>query len=117
MRVGPAYDVRLTPPLACPVRQCHQPLRLAGRAWSCPTRHLFDVARSGYVNLLQPQDRRSPEAGDSTPAVEARRQLLAAGIGRTIMDAFVSRAASLLPDSGAAVADLGCGAGDALGRL
>ena len=26
----------------------------------CPRGHAFDVARSGYVNLLQPQDRRSP---------------------------------------------------------
>jgi 23S rRNA (guanine745-N1)-methyltransferase len=86
-------------------------------AWTCPNRHAFDVARSGYVNLLQPQDRRSPRAGDSIAAVDARRQLLAAGIGATIVEAFVARAAALCQDAAPVVVDLGCGAGDALGRL
>lgn len=107
----------LSPPLACPVRSCHQPLRRLTRTWTCSNRHTFDVARSGYVNLLQPQDRRSPDAGDSAAAVDARSRLLASGIGAAIVDAFVTRAAALRPDGGDVVCDLGCGAGDALGRL
>jgi 23S rRNA (guanine745-N1)-methyltransferase len=105
----------LSAPLACPVRTCYQPLHREPRAWTCPRGHTFDVARSGYVNLLQPQDRRSPHAGDSAAAVDARRRLFAAGIGQTIVDAFVARAESVLSDG--TVVDLGCGAGDALGLL
>lgn len=75
------------------------------------------MARSGYVNLLQPQDRRSPDAGDTAGSVEARRRLLAAGIGRTIVDTFVAQAATYLPTEEAVVVDLGCGAGDALALL
>jgi len=109
--------VPLSPPLACPVRSCHQPLRLLARTWTCSNHHTFDVARSGYVNLLQPQDRRSPDAGDSAAAVDARRRLLASGIGAAMVDAFVTRAAALSPDAADVVCDLGCGAGDALGQL
>lgn len=107
----------LSLPLACPVRSCHQPLRLLARTWTCSNQHTFDVARSGYVNLLQPQDRRSPGAGDSAAAVDARRRLLAGGIGAAIVDAFVARAATLSANPGDVVCDLGCGAGDALARL
>jgi len=109
--------VVLIAPLACPVRSCRQPLEPVGRTWSCPNRHAFDIARSGYVNLLQPQDRRSLHAGDTAAAVDARRRLLAAGIGATIVERFVERAAVLSADAASVVVDLGCGAGDALGRL
>jgi 23S rRNA (guanine745-N1)-methyltransferase len=108
---------RLTAPLACPVRSCHLPLQPTARTWVCPNRHSFDIARSGYVNLLQPQDRRSPDAGDSAAAVHARRRLLAAGVGATIVEAFVARAAALCTDADCVIVDLGCGAGDVLGRL
>jgi 23S rRNA (guanine745-N1)-methyltransferase len=107
----------LLPPLACPVRSCYLPLAPDDRAWSCARRHSFDVARSGYVNLLQPQDRRSLDAGDPGPALDARARLLAAGIGRGILEAFVALASRLLPDAGGAVADLGCGTGDSLALL
>jgi 23S rRNA (guanine745-N1)-methyltransferase len=75
------------------------------------------VARSGYVNLLQPQDRRSRRAGDSKESVAARIALLSAGIGLTILHETVAIAACL--DSGRApvVVDLGAGAGDLLGLL
>jgi len=108
---------RLLPPLACPVRTCYLPLTRDARAWTCARGHSFDVARRGYVNLLQPQDRRSLDAGDPRAALDARSRLLATGIGRGILDAFVALASGLLPDAGAAVADLGCGAGEALGVL
>lgn len=62
--------------LLCTVRGCAQPLSREERRLLCPRRHSFDVARSGYVNLLQPQDRRSRHPGDSREAVEARRRFL-----------------------------------------
>ncbi len=104
-------------PLACSVRGCGLALACHERAWVCSRGHAYDVARSGYVNLLQPQDRRSRHAGDSKAAVEARARLLATGIGREILERFVTRAAELSPGTSAVVVDLGTGSGDALGLL
>ena len=107
----------IRPPLACTVRDCGQPLARGEHVFVCARGHSYDVARSGYVNLLQPQDRRSPVAGDTKAAVHARARLLAAGIGHTILADFVQCAASLpLPDS-SVVVDLGAGSGDALASL
>jgi 23S rRNA (guanine745-N1)-methyltransferase len=80
----------------------------------CARGHSYDVARSGYINLLQPQDRRSLTAGDANAVVEARARLFAAGIGRAVVDAVRQRFDSLRPSHDAAVADLGSGSGDAL---
>ena len=61
--------------LLCTVRTCHQPLVREERRVICARGHSFDVARSGYINLLQPQDRRSKQPGDTADAVAARRRL------------------------------------------
>jgi len=78
------------------------------------------VARSGYVNLLQPQDRRSKEPGDSRTAAQARRRLADAGHDawlvepiREALDGAVSVSGTIRP----AVLDLGCGEGFLLGSL
>ena len=42
-------------PLACTVRDCGLPLEKREREYVCEYGHTFDIARSGYVNLLQPQ--------------------------------------------------------------
>ena len=77
----------------------------------CSNRHSFDIARSGYVNLLQPQDRRSKNPGDSADAVAARRRFLDAGFARTLLDAIAS-----LVRTGP-VLDAGCGEGYHLGAF
>jgi len=110
------------PPLACTVRSCGRPLTREPRRLACPEGHSFDVARSGYISLLQPQDRRSRAAGDSKAAVEARARLLSVGVGRAVVDAVVretiERAATLVPAPEApVVVDLGCGSGEALTLL
>jgi 23S rRNA (guanine745-N1)-methyltransferase len=105
------------PPLACTVRECGQPLERQQRTFACSRGHAFDIARSGYVNLLQPQDRRSPAAGDSKAAVQARARLTAAGVGRAWLSAMVERAASLALDEAAITVDLGSGTGEALAAL
>jgi 23S rRNA (guanine745-N1)-methyltransferase len=78
----------------------------------CDAGHSYDIARSGYVNLLQPQDRRSRAAGDSKAAIEARAALLTAGVGRTLIETVVSRVTTA-----STVVDLGCGSGDALAAV
>jgi 23S rRNA (guanine745-N1)-methyltransferase len=82
----------------------------------CPRGHAYDIARSGYVNLLQPQDRRSTKAGDAKDIVQARADLIAAGVGQTLA-ARVAHLAGPLVGEGDVVIDLGCGTGDALAAL
>jgi 23S rRNA (guanine745-N1)-methyltransferase len=106
----------VTPPLACTVRDCGLLLERRGATFLCARNHSYDVARRGYINLLQPQDRRSLDAGDSREAVEARARLLAAGIGRTILDGFVERSTRLVAPRGV-VADLGSGSGELLALM
>jgi 23S rRNA (guanine745-N1)-methyltransferase len=106
----------LTPPLSCTVRDCGLLLERRDRVLMCARQHSYDIARSGYINLLQPQDRRSLAAGDTLDAIEARARLLSADVGRTVLGTFVERAASLVPPGGVVV-DLGSGSGEVLGEL
>src|SRR5689334_18766293 len=104
--------------LLCTVRSCHEPLTRDGRRFVCARGHSFDVARSGYVNLLQPNERRSKQPGDSAEAVQARRRLHDVGVLAPIADAIWSAAAMppLLEERGARdVLDVGCGDGYWLG--
>jgi 23S rRNA (guanine745-N1)-methyltransferase len=103
--------------LACSVRNCGRPLERSTRAFACARGHSFDIARRGYVNLLQPQDRRSGAAGDSQDAVDARARLLAAGVGQSLIDAIVRHANTLDLSDSAVVVDLGAGSGDALAAV
>lgn len=97
------------------MRGCDEPLRRCDRSFTCARGHSYDIARRGYVNLLQPQDRKSSNPGDSKEAVEARVAVLAAGVGRIILESFVDRACALvLGGAPPVVVDLGCGAGDTL---
>ena len=98
----------------CPVRQCGLPLAIEPRRLVCPRGHSFDVARSGYINLLQPQDRRSPKAGDTAEAIAARRRLHDRGITQLLVDAI---AEILAPSAGDILLDAGCGEGFYLGSL
>jgi len=100
--------------LACPVRDCHLPLVREQRRFVCPSGHSFDVARSGYINLLQPQDRRSKQPGDTVAAVAARRRLHDRGVSEPLLQAIAEIIAASLSD---VVLDAGCGDGFYLGTL
>jgi 23S rRNA (guanine745-N1)-methyltransferase len=100
--------------LLCTVRTCHQPLVREERRVICARGHSFDVARSGYINLLQPQDRRSKQPGDTAEAVAARRRLHDRGVTKPLLDAIAAMANVTVDD---VVLDAGCGDGFALGSL
>lgn len=100
--------------LLCPVRDCHRPLLREGRRLVCPQGHSFDVARSGYINLLQPQDRRSKRPGDTPAAVAARRRLHDRGLTAPLVEAVAQMIAASPAD---VVLDAGCGEGFYLGTL
>jgi 23S rRNA (guanine745-N1)-methyltransferase len=90
------------------------PLARADGRVTCPRAHSFDIARSGYINLLQPQDRTSARPGDSAKALDARRRFLAQGYETPLTEAILGH---LTPAAGDAVLDVGCGEGDFLAAL
>lgn len=100
--------------LLCPVRDCHLPLLREQRQFVCARRHSFDVARSGYVNLLQPQDRRSRQPGDTVDAMAARRRLHDSGATEPLRQAIAEILDASPHDT---VLDAGCGDGYYLGSL
>ncbi|HEY2829276.1 MAG TPA: methyltransferase domain-containing protein [Thermoanaerobaculia bacterium] len=94
--------------LLCTVRECHAPLAREAERVVCERAHSFDVARSGYINLLQPQDRRAKNPGDSAEVVGARRRFLE----RYAVPLDLSHLRS--PTS---ALDAGCGEGHYLGAV
>jgi 23S rRNA (guanine745-N1)-methyltransferase len=100
--------------LLCPVRNCRLPLGGNNRQLLCERGHSFDVARSGYINLLQPQDRRSNQPGDTVAAVAARRRLHDRGVTLPLLDGV---AEIVVPSQSDVVLDAGCGDGFYLGTL
>jgi 23S rRNA (guanine745-N1)-methyltransferase len=100
--------------LVCPVRDCHQALTREAQRWVCPRGHSFDIARSGYINLLQPQDRRSKHPGDTAAAVAARRRLHDRGVSGPLLRAIAEMTAA---SRDGVVLDAGCGDGFYLGSL
>lgn len=104
--------------LACTVRGCGELLAREARSWRCAGGHSFDVARKGYVNLLQPQDRRSLQAGDSAEVVAARGRVAAAGFDRPLIALLREElAAGLAGREGLRLLDVGCGEGSLLAAL
>jgi 23S rRNA (guanine745-N1)-methyltransferase len=99
------------------VRDCSRALKPTARALACAANHSFDIAKSGYVNLLQPQDRRSSEPGDSRAAVEARERCLAAGLSASLEHELARITRSLPPAEPLIIADIGSGTGDLLASL
>ena len=98
--------------LLCTVRHCHLPLKLDGRRLVCPKAHSFDIARSGYINLLQPQDRRSKDPGDSAEIVAARRRLHDRGVTQPLLEAI-----KIFTTPTDQILEAGCGDGFYAGNL
>ena len=100
--------------LLCPVRGCREPLVSQGRQVACARRHAFDVARSGYVNLLQPRDRRSARPGDAAAVRDARGRFQARGFESPLAHEWI---AMLSRGATRAALDVGCGDGHHLAAL
>lgn len=81
---------------------------------SCAAGHSFDRARSGYWNLLQPQDRKAKTPGDTAAAASARRRLHDLGHTQPLLQAIAALAAV---QPGETLLDAGCGEGFFLGSL
>lgn len=112
---------RVAPCLICPY--CAAALTRAGNALRCRRGHAFNIARSGYADLL-PARRRGAAAGDTRAMLLARRRFLDRGHYRPIavaLGAAVAGHLAGLPPTvrGGArcIADAGCGEGYYLDRV
>lgn len=104
-------------PLSCSVRDCGRPLRVEHARAYCDRGHSFDRARSGYWNLLQPQDRRSLDAGDSRDTALARRRLYERGMHEPLAVALIDLLKRRGVARGARALDVGCGEGSLAARV
>lgn len=91
-------DLESPPLFLCPY--CHSPLIPQAKTWLCEgnmnekgTKHPFDVARQGYVNLLPVQNKKTKEPGDSQESIEARHRFLDQGFYQPLQQKVAQLAA------------------------
>lgn len=93
--------------LICP--KCSQPLEKAGSAFHCAQGHSYDIASSGYCNLLL-SSKAGEFRGDNREMVAARREFLDTGAYAPLRDKICGKVLSLAKD-GVTLLDSGCGEG------
>ncbi len=93
--------------LVCPV--CAEKLAVSGNSYVCSARHCFDIARSGYVNLLLSKHVGKTVHGDNKLMVQARRDFLEKGYYSPLCEALCDEAEGRF--AGGCVLDAGCGEG------
>lgn len=91
---------------SCPV--CGKNLDISGKSYVCKNRHSFDIAKSGYVNLLL--SRHGAVHGDNKLMLRARREFLDGGFYSPLCD-NVSSTVAEFAKKGCTILDAGCGEG------
>lgn len=91
----------------CPV--CGEKLDISGKSYICPNRHTFDMAKSGYVNLL-PTNNSGSVHGDNKMMLRARREFLEKGYYKPFCD-VVCKVVSKYCCENSVILDAGCGEG------
>ena len=92
----------------CP--SCQKPLCREERRLVCPAGHSFDVARSGYVNLLLSQQTGRKHHGDDKRMVKARSAFLERGYYDPMRQELIKQGLAAARQ-GMTVLDAGCGEG------
>ncbi len=95
--------------LCCPV--CGLSLILEPKHYICDAGHSFDLARQGYVNLLQSNQRKSKNPGDNNEMVQCRRRFLAQGYYKAVSMLINQQVRCHLQGQGNQLLDVGCGEG------
>ena len=104
-----------TSPFRCPL--CRHPLYPQGNSYRCDSRHSFDIARSGYVNLLPVQQKSSRQPGDSDDMLRSRQQFLEAGYYQSLAETLAELVATSSKGFSQRLIDMGCGEGYYLQQL
>lgn len=92
--------------LLCPV--CGDALTKSEKAYACPRNHSFDLAKSGYVNLLLNSSQ--GHHGDDKLMVRARKDFLDAGYYDLLSAEIAAGCVQYAPQY-ATIVDAGCGEG------
>ena len=95
----------------CPI--CAAPLVRDGSTFRCGGErvHCYDVASSGYVNLLPPGKMKNAKAGDQREMLRARVNFLSTGKYDKISHIIAEMIGESLPERHLTVLDAGCGEG------
>ncbi len=91
----------------CPV--CGEKLEISGKSYSCSNRHSFDMAKSGYVNLLLSKHG-STVHGDNKFMLRARQEFLEKGYYKPLCGE-VCETAKKYANKNCVLLDAGCGEG------
>lgn len=92
----------------CPV--CGRPLNNSadGKCLICEKNHSFDIAKSGYVNLLMSQQIKAKRHGDDRLMVNSRRDFLDKGYYNPLLEKLLPTVTHYATD-GCRILDAGCG--------
>lgn len=94
--------------LICPV--CGGGLERSDRSFLCKAGHCYDIAKSGYVNLLMSQKSSARNHGDDREMLRARREFLDKGYYEPLRNALCDEIGRSAPEN-AVILDCGCGEG------
>ena len=95
--------------LICPV--CLKSLEKRKKQFVCCNNHSFDIAKQGYVNLLQPWQRHSKNPGDNSEMIKTRTAFLNKDFYRPMIDQLILMIKDLNLSSDDSCLDSGCGEG------
>jgi 23S rRNA (guanine745-N1)-methyltransferase len=105
-------DIKSFFKIACPIDL--SPLQQKENSYECLHRHKFDVAKSGYVNLLPAHLKNSKHPGDSVQMVKARTRFLETGLYDLILHHIYEKIMFFISNHEAEhfnIIDAGCGDG------
>ena len=92
----------------CPV--CKNALTKNEKTYTCDKKHTYDIAKSGYVNLLLPNQMNTKLPGDNKLMVQARTNFLNKDYYKPLADKLCEVVERYCKDN-AVVFDAGCGEG------
>ncbi len=93
---------------SCPV--CGGNLEISGKSYVCSNGHCFDLAKSGYVNLLLSKHRGKTIHGDNKLMLRGRRTFLEKGYYKSLCDRICETVVKYA-ENGVVLLDAGCGEG------
>lgn len=102
--------------LKCPL--CNNSLATQNKSLICENNHTYDIARSGYINLLPVNKKSSKNPGDSKEMVEARSNFLKTDYYLPIItkiNTFIKT--NIVPNTQINILDAGCGEGYYLNKV
>lgn len=93
---------------SCPI--CKESVHQEARMLRCINGHTFDMAKSGYINLLPVQKKKTKNPGDNIQMVRARRSFLDKGYYNTLLEKLCQVVKNSF-SAGGILLDAGCGEG------